>query len=140
MSGSMGRVAAIICVSALSAVLLLSCGSSADQPAEPPTGVQELDTVMTPTPTVEATPVERAGDSSAGTPASGVPSASAEETEPAANDSKLVASGIGYIEEVYTDHQRPTPPSGDDPGRDSRTLDGRSRCIRPPQKTKPIVR
>ena len=124
MSESMGRAAAIICVAALAAALLLSCGSSSEQPGDGPEGAQQLDAATSPTPSAEATPVESesTGEEPVGTPAPELSSVPSSIEEPVADEPELVASGVGYIEEVYTDHQRPTPPSGNDPGGDSRTL------------------
>ena len=120
MLDSMGRMAAMISVVALGAALLLACGSPADQSDEAPRDVREHDDAATqPTPAVETTPIEPATESPDGTPAVNVPSASAEAV---ASEHGPVATGVGYLEEVYTDHERVTPPSGDDPGRDSRIL------------------
>ena len=110
---------AVIGAVALSAALLLACGSSADQSSEAPGDAPQVDATTQPTPAVATTPVEPTSDGPAGTPAADVPSVS---PEPVTSEPDPVASGVGYIEEVYTDYERVTPPSGDDPGRDSRTL------------------
>ena len=120
MLDSMGRMAAMISVVALGAALLLACGSPAEEPGEAPRDARELDDAATqPTPAVETTPIEPATDGPDGTPAVDVPSVSAEAV---AGEPGPVATGVGYIEEVYTDHERVTPQSGDHPGRDSRIL------------------
>ena len=125
MSDSVGRAAAIICVSALVAALLLSCGSSADQPEEATRGAQQLaDAATSSTPAAEATRVDSVptGEDPVAIPATGLPSATSESEEPSADEPDLVASGVGYIEETYIDDQRPTPPSGSFAGRNSRIL------------------
>ena len=122
MSDSMGRMAASISVVALVAGLLMACGSSADQSDEALSDARQPDAATQPTPAVETTPVEPATDGPAGTPAVDVPSVPAEDPEPVASEPGPVATGVGYIEEVYTDHERVTPRSGDHPGRDSRIL------------------
>ena len=88
-SDSMGRVAAVVCASALSAVLLLSCGSSGDR---------------------------------LGTTAPVAPSPPPEQQEEAADERASIVAGLGYFEEAFVDRSRSTPPSGDDPGKNSRTL------------------
>lgn len=122
MLDSMGRMAAMISVVALGAALLLACGSPAEQPREAPNGAQQLDDATQLTPAVETTPIEPATDGPTGTPAVDVPSVSAEDSEPVASEPGPVATGVGYVEEVYTDHERGTPQSGNHPGRDSRIL------------------
>lgn len=124
MSDSVGRVAAIICVSALGAALLLSCGSSAEQSGQAPRDAQQLDSAASPTPAAETTQVdpEPTGEAPVVTPAPEIPTATPESETPVADEPDLTATGVGYIEEVFTDHQRPTPPSGNDAGRGSRTL------------------
>lgn len=125
MSDSVGRVAAIICVSALGAALLLSCGSSAEQSGQVPRDAQELDSAATsPTPAAEATHVEHepTAEDPVVTPAPGIPTATPQSETPVADEPDQTATGVGYIEEVFTDHKRPTPASGNDAGRDSRTL------------------
>ena len=119
MSDSMGRMAASVSVVALVAALLMACGSSADQSDEAPNDARQPDAATQPTPSLETTPVEPTGDGPAGTPAVDVPSVP---VEAATSEPDPVASGVGYIEEVYTDYERVTPPSGDDPGRDRRML------------------
>lgn len=103
----MGRVEAVICVSALGAALLMSCGSSADQPVSTPS----------PTPAVESTVA-----------ATSAPTAEAVSTPVPVPETTLVATpapvatGVGYFETTYVDSSRTTPPSGDDAGRNSRML------------------
>ena len=93
----------------LSAVILASCGSSDNEPQDGlgatseavPTDVP----VSEPIPTLVATPEPTL-----------VPTP---EPSPAP---ELVATGVGHIEATYVDTSRATPPSGNDPGRESRTL------------------
>ena len=122
MSDSMGRAAAVICASALSALLLVACGSSADQAVETSGDAQELDAATGPTPAAEPARAEPTSEGPVGTTAPDTPSAPIEEPEATATEPEPTANGVGYFEEVYTDYLRPTPPSGNDPGRDSRTL------------------
>ena len=122
MSESMGRVAAVIYASALSAVLLVACGSSDGQPGESPNDSSEVDTATSPTPSPEATASNLAGEVPVGTTSPVAPSVPPEEPEVAAAEPAPVVSGLGYIEEIFVDHDRTTPPSDNDPGKDSRTL------------------
>lgn len=122
MSDSMGRMAASISVVALVAALLMACGSSADQSDEAPSDARQPDAPTQPTPSLETTPVKPTSDGPAGTPAVDVSPVPVEDPEPVASEPGPVATGVGYIEEVYTDHERVTPRSGDHPGRDSRIL------------------
>lgn len=118
MSISVSRVAAAVGSLALGAALMLSCGASDDRPASIPSpnvAVESSDT--TPTPKLTADVV------SAPEPTAEVVSA----PEPTAVSTLVatpapVATGVGYFEETHVDPSRPTPPSGDDPGRDDRTL------------------
>ena len=122
MSVSIGRVAAITTVTALGAFLLLSCESSADQLADAPQDAQELDTATDPTPTAEGTRASPTAEDPAGTTVPVAPSVPPEEPEVIADKPAAIASGVGYFEETYVDRDRSTPPSGDDPSKDSRTL------------------
>lgn len=122
MSDSMGRAVAITCVIALGAVLLLSCGSSAHEPGEAPRDTPEVDTATGPTPAAEATRTDPPSEDPVGTTTPDAPSVPSEEQEETENEPDPTAYRVGYFEEVYTDHLRPTPASGNDPGRDSRTL------------------
>ena len=124
MSDSVGRVAAIICVSALGTALLLSCGSSGEQPGEAQRVARQPDAATSPTPAAEVTRVapEPTSEDSVGTPAPEHPSAASGSEEPVADEPDSVASGVGYIEEVYIDDQRPTPASGSFAGRNGRVL------------------
>ena len=85
----------MVCVSVLAAALLVACGSSDDDPTAAATAVPTQD------PTAAATAVPTQDPTTEATP---------------------IANGVGYFEATYIDHQRPTPRSGDHPGRDSRTL------------------
>ncbi|MDE0615086.1 MAG: hypothetical protein F4124_06125 [Acidimicrobiia bacterium] len=122
MLDSMGRAVAIICVFALSAVLLVSCGSSGDQTPETPGDVSKIDTASDPTPSAEATGSDQTEKDSDGTTDPVAPSAPPKEPEEAADEPAPIVSGLGYIEETFVDHDRATPPSGNDPSIDSRTL------------------
>ncbi|MCY3633616.1 MAG: neocarzinostatin apoprotein domain-containing protein [bacterium] len=118
----MSRAAAITCVFALSAVVLLSCGSSGDQTPEAPEDASAVEASAGPTPAAEATGSDQTSEDSVGTTAPVTPSVPPEEPEATADESAPIVSGLGYIEETFVDHDRPTPPSGNDPGKDSRTL------------------
>lgn len=122
MSDSIGRAEAIICVFALSAVLLVSCGSSGDQTSEAPGDASEVDAATDPTPAAEAAGSDLTNEDPVGTTVPMAPSALPEEQGQAVDEPAPVVSGLGYIEETFVDHDRTTPPSGDDPGKDSRTL------------------
>ena len=116
---------AVVGAVALGAALLLSCGSSAEQPGQAPRDAQQLDSAATsPTPAAEATHVEPepTGEDHVGTPAPEIPTATPESETPVADEPDLTATGVGYIEETYIDDQRPTPPSGSFAGRNSRVL------------------
>lgn len=118
----MGRAVALTCVFLLSAVLLVSCGSSADQTVESPRDAPEVDTASDPTPAAEAAGSDLTSEGPVGTTVPVVPSAPPEEPEVTGEEQAPIVSGLGYIEETFVDHDRTTPPSGNDPSKDSRTL------------------
>ncbi|MCY3635581.1 MAG: neocarzinostatin apoprotein domain-containing protein [bacterium] len=122
MSESMGRAVAVICAFVLSAALLVACGSSADQSGEAPGGASENVASAGPTPAAEATGSDLTSEDPIGTTAPVAPLVPPEEQKEAADEPAPIVSGLGYIEETFVDHDRTTPPSGDDPSKASRTL------------------
>ncbi len=119
---SMGRVAAVICAIALGALLLLASGSSSDQAVETSGDAQELDAAIDPTPVAEAPGADPTSEGPVGTTAPDASSAPTEEPKVTAFEPDPTIYGVGYIEETFVDRGRTTPPSGNDPSKDSRTL------------------
>ena len=105
MSSLLRRVAAVVCVSVFGTAMLVSCGSSGDEPIG----------VLGPTPELDQT---NAAVSTRG-PTAVATAVSAPDPTP---EAVPIASGVGYFEATFVDHLRPTPRSGNDPGRDSRKL------------------
>lgn len=96
-------------VLALGAVILASCGSTDNEPQEGLRATSEAVPADVPPPEPNPTLVAMSDPTPVSTPIS-MPG------------TELVASGAGYFEATYVDSSRSTPPSGNDPGRGSRTL------------------
>ena len=112
-----------VCALALSGALLLSCGASADQLAETPPVSQEPEAADGSTPsatTLAPSTTSELDEQVELTPTTSASSTSSPTSEPEESDS--IATGVGYFEEIYVDHDRSTVPNGADSGGDSRTL------------------